>query len=482
VRAESGLEIVAGGATAAMKTLYSADFESHILAALVEQPNRIAEIQARLGPTAFFDPKNREIFKAILDLGVDANPASLKHLLQNSSNGVHNRLESIIEKAVTSITAGYNYSVDKVIEFSYQRKTYEILQQHIEALGNGSPLSDIILDAKASLTELLNKFDHDEIGLITGNQLLAAKFDKQNEVISQGILPEHGGMIIAGESGVGKSLIRTELTIHLVMGWQWLGLEIPSSKRVLVVQFENPQATEQYRLRKMLYGLQITNFPNKVMYADPRLRFNLTIKREREQLLNIVKDSGCDVVIYDPLGSLSSADENKNDEMRGVLDTLTNINHNANVSCIVIDHFGKPGPDRTIEHRLRGASSKRDWADCLITISKYRHRHRVLRDVTFVKVRSGPDHKPLLLERDKDTFLHEIVEPEALCPTEKAWEVLRDVFEGECQGQKELVDELCEKTGCKRRTAQAAIKKAVDLGYIIKKGKHRSKKVKYVCK
>jgi DNA primase len=73
--------------------------------------------------------------------------------------------------------------------------------------------------------------------VIPASTLLRKEYPREQEIIGKGILPKGGGLILAGEGGEGKSLLRLELAIHLVMGGPIWDLEIISARRVLIFQF-----------------------------------------------------------------------------------------------------------------------------------------------------------------------------------------------------------------------------------------------------
>jgi hypothetical protein len=70
---------------------------------------------------------------------------------------------------------------------------------------------------------------------ISAFSLLSQHVEPPDNIISGGILPRGGGLIIAGESGDGKSLLRLQLAISLATSLQFLDFEIRKS-RVLIIQ------------------------------------------------------------------------------------------------------------------------------------------------------------------------------------------------------------------------------------------------------
>jgi DNA primase catalytic core len=300
--------------------------------------------------------------------------------------------------------------------------------------------------------------------VIPASILLRKEYPREQEIIGKGILPKGGGLILAGESGEGKSLMRLELAIHLAMGWPLWDMEITTARRVLIFQFENTEAQEAYRLKRMLRGLEITTFPDNLSFSDPTIRVDMGRPQDRAKMTEIVQESGAEVVIYDPLTSLHRVNENDNVQIRIILDNLTEINRRTGTTAMLIHHFGKPNENTTTAHRTRGASSIKDWADTLVAVTRKKHEHRILRLVEFIKVRNGPERKPMLIERDEN-FLHHITEEDMLCPPEKVREILTGLG-GHIEGQEPLKQAIIEAVGCSPRSAATFISLAVERGTI----------------
>ena len=288
-------------------------------------------------------------------------------------------------------------------------------------------------------------------------------------IIADGIFPHNSHVLIAGESGVGKSLLRLELALHLAMGWDWQGFKIPRARSVAIFQFENSEHTEKYRIKKMLAGLGTTveAVGDRIRYAKRDERFNLTLKGDRARLLERVKALGCDIIIYDCLTNFHTAKENDNVAMREILDILTDINAELGTACIVIHHFGKPGETFTENfYRIRGASSIMDWAYTVITFTRKPHEEKTLRKLEFVKVRDGKQPKPFVVERDPETFLCRFYDDGNLVSPALVRDILEEMFNGIVERQGDLRKAVMEKTGCGERTASEAIRRTVDFKQI----------------
>ncbi len=315
----------------------------------------------------------------------------------------------------------------------------------------------------------------------SAKDLINTSFKKHRPIIEKGILPHGGHILIAGETGVGKSLLRMELSLHLVMGWPWMGFDIPSAQKVAIFQYENPESTEQVRLSHMCEGLGINlrKLPDdRMVYADRKTRVNLSLKGDRAKLLEMVKESGAEVIFYDCLSNLHAGDENKNMALREVVDVLTDINAEAGTACVLIHHFGKGGnQDARKIDRIRGASSLVDWAMTAITFTVRPHENRIVRQLDFVKVRDGAIPKPVLCERDEN-FLLSITDEDSLCPPGKIRELLQELG-GSIESQKPLLDAIMSDTGCSDKSARKYIRRAVESEFINELDPGRGKRKSY---
>jgi 5S rRNA maturation endonuclease (ribonuclease M5) len=293
--------------------------------------------------------------------------------------------------------------------------------------------------------------------------------DDHISIIDGGIMPYNSHILIAGESGVGKSLLRLELAIHLAMGWDWMGFQIPRARTVAIFQYENSEHTERFRVLKMVKGLGTTidAIGDRIRYAKRDERYNLTLKGDREKRLKRVKELGCEVIIYDCLSNLHNANENDNIKMREVLDILTDINAELKTSCIVIHHFGKPGENPTHDsYRIRGASAIFDWAYTVITFTRKPHEEKTLRKIQFGKVRDGKEPRPFYIERDDESFLCQFYDEESLVSPGLVRKILDEQFNGSVEQQKPLVSAIISKTGCGEKTAKQGIRHAVEMKVI----------------
>jgi len=334
-------------------------------------------------------------------------------------------------------------------------------------------------EAARALSNLIERAPewHPSRAFVSAGELLKMSFQHETPVIGRGILPAKAGMIIAGESGVGKSLFRTELAIHLATGVDAWGLEIPEPRRVLVIQSENTYEAEQCRLSKMLRGLGIESYTWKdqdhLVFVDPSARIDLTQKQDIEWVLRLIQETDSDVVIWDPLTNLHSVNENENGPMRRVLNSITEIGRETGATSIVIDHYGKPNETHGSRHRTRGASSKKDWADTLIGIERLGGSDENKIKVEFHKVRNGRSPAPLLLERT-EAMLHVASYENSACSPVEVRAILQGLG-GVVKEQKPLLKAIIEKANCGEKTARKYIQQAVKAEAILPGEKEKRK-------
>lgn len=352
-------------------------------------------------------------------------------------------------------------------------KTIKVVS--LPGLPEGGDVSDFIekegKEGKARLTELVASAPVwiPPKSFYTLQDLCELPTDEHVPIIDKGIMPWNSHILLAGEGGVGKSLFRLELAIHLAMGWNWMGFHIPRARSVAIFQYENSEHTEQFRVKKMLNGLgvNIEAIGDRIKYAKRDERYNLTLKGDRDKLLNRVKELGCEVIIYDCLANFHNANENDNIKMREVLDVLTDINAQLKTTCIVVHHFGKPGENpRENRYQIRGAISIMDWAYTVITFTRKPHEEKILRKIEFAKVRDGKEPKPFYVERDDEAFLCKFYDEDSLVSPGLVKKILDERFNGSVDQQKPLVSAIISKTGCAEKTAKQGIRHAAEMKVI----------------
>lgn len=325
---------------------------------------------------------------------------------------------------------------------------------------NSPPLSDQIIRSTVLSISRKEQQKPTTIGVMPAEYLLSSTIERPPEIIAKGVFMEASGLILTGESGVGKSLLSLEIAVKLSKGLPLWGYDVDKPRKILFIQKENPDYTVQTRLRRIMRGLSVNHVPN-IQLVDRKFRADIGNSRDLQKITDLITKSGADIIILDPLSSYHHANENDNMAMRRVLDNLTDISAATNCAWIIVHHEGKPSEDRQGKWRFRGASSIRDWADTMIgLIHKSNNEKKTLRLLNFDKVRHGPEHPSILLERDAN-FCHHEAEENTLIPMSLVAELLLDIG-GKCKGKAPLAKKIMEFINCGRATAYRAIEAAED--------------------
>tara|TARA_Y100000310_G_C20677625_1_gene814017 strand:- start:291 stop:1628 length:1338 start_codon:yes stop_codon:yes gene_type:complete len=428
--------------------------EADIMKVAGEVPEAPKEEPPASGKTEV-DPRDLPISEKVVDL------------IFNGNDGSYDSRSEADAAVVTALIAGA--CTDAQIFHIFEN--YKIGERYLSKKGHGKRYLQGTIDKFRKTTEIKASISEEKIDnpIWESTKLLDTDFPVPDAIIGQGILPEGAMMMIEGESGDGKSMLRTELAIHVATGQPCWGLPIKKARRVFVFQFENTLSEERFRLKKMLDGLDMRSsmVHGMLAFSDPRISVDLHLKRDYMKAYQLVKKARADVVIWDPLSCIHSANENDNNQIRTVLNTLTLISRNLGTTCIVVHHFGKPakdGNDISLAYRARGASAIRDWADTKVGVLKKKNEDRILRELHFTKIRNGPARPEILLERD-NFFCHKIVTEETLCTVDIVVEILHRMG-GNAESQAPLLEEIMSETGCGQRTAHRKLKESVDAGYV----------------
>jgi RecA-family ATPase len=304
------------------------------------------------------------------------------------------------------------------------------------------------------------------------DEVLRTKIREEPPILINGVLPAGGGMIIGGESEVGKSLMRVEWSVLLAGGLPIYGMKTPNAQTVLVFQTENTMKQEQFRTRKIMQGYGIESCHDRIFYARSYRKPSLLDTKFLDHAEQQIRECKATVVWYDPLVSFHNRNENDNVAMRNVLDAITYMNRKTGAASIVIHQFwqpGKKGDEIPLRYRLRGASAIRDWADTIITLRSTGKAENPGpgRQLDYIKIRNGPQRAPLYLDRDRN-FVHQVTEDSRKAsPMTVANIVSEHQGEHGFQGsQNDLIRLVIDAAECSTGTAYSAIKEALKDGYI----------------
>jgi len=449
--------------------------EQALLGAILVRPEVFpAIIDAGVKAESFYREDHGRIYRAMFDLYSRGEPvdlvtvsALLKERGQLDGVGGPVFLAGLSEQVGFSTNA--DYYAHKVRSYAWRREYRDTLLQLNSIEQNPAARSDDLMTLLSSkLVELEATYPGnyaEKTRLISLEELLAMKFPEQSELIGGGIWPAGTGLMIAGESGAGKSLMLNQLVMCLSMGWDFIGLPVPTPRRILVFQAENTLQQEQERYVAQIKGMGITATPPNIAYFPMVGRLELGNPHDRKTMIDAIKAHQADVFFIDPLISFHDANENDNGAMRKVLDFITALMRETGAGASVLHHFGKPTDSGTTEHRARGASAIRDWTDTMLALTVKKAQDGYRHEITFVKVRNGRQPKPITLERDENLVFQVIEEALKFPPEQVA--LLIKAKGGRVNGKAELVGAIQDLIGCGEKTARDCIKAAIEASAIL---------------
>lgn len=196
-----------------------------------------------------------------------------------------------------------------------------------------------------------------------------------------GLLPQQGQLVVAGQTNVGKSLIAIEICSALTSDRPLWGEIYPAFKAKKILYILGEHYSEVIMRLWRHTGLPMSE--NVWLLGPEQLSYDkwlVTSGKPNIQAISKMKKwaEGSDLIVFDPFSAfVTGVDvENDNIQMRLVLDTMSLIAQTAGASCIVLAHQGKPMMDRFGQehsrksYAIRGASAIEDAATNIFYLDK----------------------------------------------------------------------------------------------------------------
>jgi len=401
--------------------------------------------------------------------------ARFQMLFKNGDLKWHNMDHSEADMALIGLLARFTNDreqLDRLFRKSGLMREKWDVKHHGDGRTYGEGTIDAVLqNAKPLPMTSFSQYEEeeDDVSLMTLGELLTTKFPAITYIISAGIFPEGGMMILAGESGLGKSMLSIEIALHLCDGRQLFNAAflVPKQRRIVVIQNENPIYTVQKRCQNMVdaMGMTFNEIKDRIIFVDPTALFDLGSEKSIGRIIGIIEKTKADVFLLDPLSSFHDGDENSNSDMGIILNNVIHISRVTGAGSLIVHHYGKPQQGRADEYRLRGASAIFGKADTVVAMVPKPHEHKELFTLRFDKVRHGPKPKPMLFERTPN-FISIKTEDDMLVTPRQVADAVVDVFGGKCDKQTDLTQYLMNTYSITEKTARSTIKRAVELEMI----------------
>ncbi|MBC8466724.1 MAG: AAA family ATPase [Deltaproteobacteria bacterium] len=293
---------------------------------------------------------------------------------------------------------------------------------------------------------------------------------KQTQPLIEGLIRQGDSLLLTGPTGLGKSLTVNAIALAVASGRPLFNqFEVVKPHVVLILQSENNLEVTRTRWDRIFEGLNKTDYETYLTATDRiatimvggdcRISGDILNVKFAKHMEECIEVTGAGLMILDPLISFHRSDENANTDIRTVLDKLTAITRNTSV--LLVHHHGK-GQNEGF-HKSRGASALPDWARGILTMTRQPHESKDLIRVQHTKAGNFARAKDFLLEVDGPRVIP--VEVDVLCKPSQVVERLRSLG-GMVEAKNTLVKDLIDAFEISRKTAQDAIDRTEDFGFI----------------
>jgi hypothetical protein len=287
-------------------------------------------------------------------------------------------------------------------------------------------------------------------------------------LVEPGLLPAQGILFVGGEPKVGKSLLVANLALSLAAASSRAGFSIPTSRRVLICQFELPLPQFVSRLAIMRRGLGAT--ADHHLLVDTRASGHLlSAPQGLQHFLTAAQEAAAEVIILDPLYSTHDQDENDTRAMAALCQALLRLRDASRAALIVVHHVRKSINRHEIGSAFRGSSALHAVGDSYLLLTRPSPQLPTV-ELRF-QFRYAAPQSPRLLELHPHTlwFSSAGPAPARTAPGRKV--ETTDVSQALASrgGQlryTQLREEIMQRTQCSKRTAQLAITQASQQGLI----------------
>jgi len=169
--------------------------------------------------------------------------------------------------------------------------------------------------------------------------------------------------LIAGDPGLGKSLLSIELAKHVTKGIRWPVDNTPCPTGDVILLSAEDDLADTIRPRLDAAGAN----PNKVYFLESIreidkqsgevIKRSFSLKRDVEAIEQVLEDKPqTKLIIIDPISAyLAGTDSHNNADIRGLLSPLSELANKKRVAVVVITHLNKGGSQGNAMYRATGS-------------------------------------------------------------------------------------------------------------------------------
>ena len=292
-------------------------------------------------------------------------------------------------------------------------------------------------------------------------------------LIEPGLLPSQGILFLGGEPKAGKSLLVANLAFALAAGGQHAGFNVPSPKRVLICQFELP--TPQFALRLATMRKAVGNRADSNLFVDTRVSGHmLSSTAGLNHFLNSARSVQADVIVIDPLYSTHDQDENDTRAMAALCQALVRLRDASKAALIIVHHIRKAAGRHELGSAFRGSSALHAVGDSYLLLARPSPQIPTVELRFQFRYAAAPPSRLLSLDPGALWFSASGSTVSASVPSRRKVEPadvqLALQTAGSPSAFNPLRQQIIQKSKCSKRTADLAIRRARDEGFIVHDG------------
>ena len=270
------------------------------------------------------------------------------------------------------------------------------------------------------------------------NDLITIEFPA-SEWVAEGLIPK-GITMLTGWYGTNKTWLLLYFALCIAKGDPIFGVHPTTKGKVLIVEEENGERLLKERLQMLSGGL----YPDDKSIAILSYRgIKVDNEVDHKELLNLVKNEGFNVIMFDPLIAMHTKNENDNSEM-AVLSAKLKDFFRLDCSTIIVHHHGKDAPNRQNNTQsFRGASEIIAQATCHLIV-EVKDEFLLLTQAKLRTDKRIPPFKLQLFEKDNHMSFEYLGEhDDAKIKREEAEAIITDLLTGkEWMDRRDIIQEL----------------------------------------
>lgn len=288
---------------------------------------------------------------------------------------------------------------------------------------------------------------------------------EQPDWVVDGLIERGDQWMIAGAPKAGKSLLATQLALAASEGGTFLDWRCSRPQKVLYMDFELKHRVFWQRVLDMYHGNEQAMLRNaNFLRCGDFKTIDVLDVVERKRIADMIDQVAPDLIVWDVLARMHSADENDNGMMKAVMMGIRMLSGSA--AHIVVHHARKPPSGAEGVNlgalSMRGASSIHGEADGVMSLA-VRDGQGARYSLQFsARAVQAPDE--MLLSRNDDSLTYQEA---AGSEQERIREVLQAAMKG--QGvilSQELEEHICAAFDVKSRRAKDYLRQCREWGWL----------------